>query len=98
MAASATATGNTKAHSSDYWVLFATISAGSMAYFASTALNIALPAIQRDLNARAADLLWISNAYVIVQASLLIVCGSLADRYGRNRLCMSGIVFFATSS
>ncbi len=98
MAASATAQRKAKSRTLDYWVLVATISAGSMAYVASTALNVALPAIQRDLNARAADLLWISNSYVIMQASLLIVCGSLADRYGRNRLCMLGIVFFAIAS
>ena len=69
-----------------------------MAYVASTALNVALPAIQRELNAHAADLLWISNSYVIAQASFLIVCGSLSDRYGRNRLCMLGILFFGLAS
>ena len=50
----------------DVWVLFATVAAASMAFVASTALNVSLSAIQKDLNARGADLLWISNSYVIV--------------------------------
>ncbi len=69
-----------------------------MAYVASTSLSVALPAIQREFGARGADLLWISNSYVIVQASLLIVCGSLSDRYGRNRVCLIGILLFALAS
>lgn len=82
----------------DYALLFATISAASMAYVGSTALNIALPAIQIDLDARGADLLWISNSYIIVQASLLVVFGSLADRFGRNHVCMLGILIFGIAS
>lgn len=79
-------------------MLFATIAAASMAFVASTALNVSLSAIQKDLNARGADLLWISNSYVIVQASLFIVCGSLSDRYGRNRVCIIGMLLFGAAS
>lgn len=82
----------------DYLLLFATISAASTAYVGSTALNVALPAIQIDLNARGADLLWISNSYIIVQASLLVVFGSLSDRFGRNHICMLGILLFGIAS
>ena len=82
----------------DYSVLFATIAAASTAYVGSTALNVALPAIQIDLNARGADLLWISNSYIIVQASLLVVFGSLSDRFGRNHICMLGILLFGIAS
>ncbi len=82
----------------DYSVLFATIAAASTAYIGSTALNVALPAIQIDLNARGADLLWISNSYIIVQASLLVVFGSLSDRFGRNHICMLGILLFGIAS
>ena len=81
-----------------FWVLFATISAASMAFVASTSLNVALPAIQRELNARGADLIWIPNAYVLVQASLIVVGGSLGDHFGRNRVCMWGIVIFGLAS
>lgn len=82
----------------DYLLLFATISAASTAYVGSTALNVALPAIQVELNARGADLLWISNSYIIVQASLLVVFGSLSDRFGRNHVCLLGILLFGIAS
>ena len=81
-----------------YWVLLATILAASMAFVGSTALNVSLPAIQRDLDARGADLLWISNSYAIVQASLIVVGGSLSDYYGRNRICLLGMLIFGVAS
>lgn len=81
-----------------YWVLFASILAASMAFVASTSLNVALPAIQVELNARGADLIWIPNAYVMVQASLIVVSGAMGDYYGRKRICMLGIVLFALAS
>jgi len=81
-----------------FWVLFATISAASMAFVASSSLNVALPAIQVELNARGADLIWIPNAYVMVQASLIVVTGSMGDHYGRKRVCLLGILLFALAS
>ena len=81
-----------------FWVLFATISAASMAFVASTSLNVALPAIQVELGARGADLIWIPNAYVLVQASLIVVTGSMGDHYGRNRICLLGIFLFGLAS
>ena len=81
-----------------YQVLFATISAASMAFVASTSLNVALPAIQVELGARGADLIWIPNSYVLVQASLIVVAGSLGDHYGRNRVCLWGILIFGLAS
>jgi len=79
-------------------VLFATICAASMAFVASSSLNVALPAIQQELGARGADLIWIPNAYVMVQASLIVVTGSLGDHYGRNRVCLVGILLFGLAS
>ena len=81
-----------------FWVLFASIAAASMAFVASSSLNVALPAIQRELGARGADLIWIPNAYVMVQASLIVVTGSLGDHYGRNRVCLLGILLFGLAS
>ena len=81
-----------------YYVLFATIAAASMAFVASSSLNVALPAIQVELGARGADLIWIPNAYVMVQASLIVVTGSLGDHYGRNRVCLWGILLFGLAS
>ena len=81
-----------------FWVLFATILASSMAFIDSTALNVALPALQNDLQANASDLLWIVNAYALLLASLLLVGGSLGDHYGRKRMFMVGIVLFAMTT
>ena len=90
-----TVTGN---RATNFWVLFASIAAASMAFVASSSLNVALPAIQRELGARGADLIWIPNAYVMVQASLIVVTGSLGDHYGRNRVCLLGILLFGLAS
>ncbi len=95
MVASSARTG---AASTGFWVLFAAISSASMAFVASTSLNVALPAIQRELGARGADLIWIPNAYVMVQASLIVVAGSMGDHYGRNRVCLAGILLFGLAS
>ncbi len=81
-----------------FWVLFATISAASMAFVASSSLNVALPSIQTELGARGADLIWIPNAYVMVQASLIVVTGSMGDHYGRVRVCLIGILLFGLAS
>lgn len=81
-----------------YIVLIATICAASMAFVASSSLNVALPAIQVELGARGADLIWIPNAYVMVQASLIVVTGSMGDHYGRNRVLLWGILLFGLAS
>lgn len=80
------------------WVLFATILASSMAFIDGSALNVALPALQRDLKATGAELLWIVNAYALFLAALLLVGGALGDRFGRKRVFGIGIVVFAVSS
>ena len=80
------------------WVLFATILASSMAFIDSTALNVALPALQADLGASGPDLLWIVNAYTLLLAALLLVGGALGDRFGRRRVFMLGIGLFAGAS
>lgn len=82
----------------DLWVLFATISASSMAFIGGSALNVALPAIQRDLGASGADLLWIVNSYALLLASLILVGGSLGDHYGRKRVYLIGIIVFSITS
>jgi len=80
------------------WVLLATILASSMAFIDSSALNVALPAIQADLGASGAQLLWVVNAYSLMLASLILVGGSLGDHLGRKRVFMIGISLFAAAS
>src|SRR5271165_173204 len=82
----------------ELWVLVATILVSSMAFIDSSALNVALPTIQRDLNISSADLFWIVNAYGLMISSLILVGGSLGDHYGRKRVFIFGIGLFTISS
>jgi EmrB/QacA subfamily drug resistance transporter len=61
-------------------------------------LNVALPTLVRDLHATTTELQWIVDAYVIVFAGLLLVAGSVADRIGRKRVFIAGLVAFAAGS
>ena len=80
------------------WVLIATIAASAMTFIDGSALNVALSAIQTDLGASGADLLWIINSYLLFLAALLLLGGSLGDHYGRKRVLMIGIGVFLVAS
>lgn len=79
-------------------VLISTILASSMAFIDSTALNVALPRLQADLGMNASELVWVVNAYALFLSALILVGGSLGDRYGRKRIFMTGIALFAGAS
>lgn len=79
------------------WVLFATISASSMAFLMQSALNVAVPAIQADFGATGLEQVWIVNAYQLVLSALIMLGGSLGDLYGRKRVYMTGIVLFTVA-
>ncbi|MFF2845881.1 MFS transporter [Streptomyces sp. NPDC058001] len=64
----------------------------------TTVLNVALPSIQRDLDASVAGLQWTIDAYTLVLASLLMLAGSTADRIGRRRVFKYGLVLFTLGS
>lgn len=80
------------------WVLLATILASSMAFIDTNVLFVALPAIQAELKGSGSELLWISNAYALLLAALILVGGSLGDVLGRKRILMVGIALFAGAS
>src|ERR1700678_3764405 len=63
-----------------------------------TIVNVALPAIQRDLHASLAGLQWILDAYTLVVASLLMLAGSMSDRFGRRRVFQIGLGLFTVGS
>ncbi|NIR48922.1 MFS transporter [candidate division KSB1 bacterium] len=80
------------------WVLVSTILASSMTFIDYSALNVALPALQRDLGITGAELLWVVNAYALFLSALLLVGGSLGDLYGRKRIFILGIAIFTVAS
>src|SRR5215469_11129995 len=80
------------------WILVATILGSSMAFIDSTVVNVALPALQRGLQATASDVQWVVEAYALFLSSLILVGGALGDRYGRKRIFAIGIVLFALAS
>ena len=80
------------------WVLVAAIMGSSMAFIDGTVVNVALPAIQRDLHASAFEAQWVVESYALFLASLLLVGGSLGDRFGRRRLFAIGVAIFGLAS
>ncbi|MEU9985250.1 MFS transporter [Streptomyces sp. NPDC048045] len=64
----------------------------------NTVLNVALPSLQRELHAATSGLQWTIDAYTLVLASLLMLAGSTADRIGRKRVFMAGLVVFSIGS
>src|SRR5438128_11878208 len=80
------------------WVLVATILGSSMAFIDGTVVNVALPALQSALNATVTDVQWVIEAYSLLLSALLLVGGSLGDRYGRRRVFIIGVVIFAAAS
>ncbi len=80
------------------WVLAATVLGSSLAFIDSTVVNVALPALQTALQATVSDVQWVVESYALFLAALLLVGGSLGDRYGRRRIFTLGIVVFAIAS
>ncbi|HEY2565474.1 MAG TPA: MFS transporter [Acidimicrobiales bacterium] len=64
----------------------------------NTIVNVALPSIQRDFHASVSGLQWTVDAYLVVLASLLMLSGSMADRFGRRRTFQLGLVIFTLGS
>ena len=64
----------------------------------NTVLNIALPTIQRDLNASAGELVWAIDSYILAFAALLFTWGALGDRFGRKRVLVIGLIIFGIAS
>ena len=75
--------------------LLATILGSTIVFLDSTVVNVALPAIQEDLDTGLAGQQWIVEAYMLALVSLLLVGGSLGDLYGRRRLFVIGLIGFA---
>ena len=80
------------------WVLAATVLGSAVVFLTSTVVNVALPAIGDALGAGTAAVQWVVNGYLLSLASLILIGGSLGDRFGRKRLLVVGSAAFAVTS
>ncbi|GAA2636983.1 MFS transporter [Streptomyces vastus] len=80
------------------WILLTTVLGSSMAMLDSTVVNVALPRIGRDLDADLAALQWTVNAYMVTLAGLILLGGALGDRFGRRKVFVVGVIWFAAAS
>lgn len=80
------------------WVLTAAILASTIAYVDESVVNVALPTIEKDLAASAVVIQWLVNAYTLSLAALLLIGGAAADRFGRRKMFIVGVVMFAAAS
>src|SRR6185437_13489409 len=80
------------------WTLAATILGSSMVFIDGTVVNVALPVLQRKLNANVTDVQWVIEVYTLFLAALLLLGGSLGDRFGRKKIYAIGVTVFALAS
>ena len=80
------------------WVLAITVLGSGIAALDATVVNIALPAIGRDFHTGIAALQWVMTSYILTLAAFLLIGGSLGDRFGRRKVYLIGIVWFALAS
>jgi EmrB/QacA subfamily drug resistance transporter len=80
------------------WVIIATTLGSAMAYIDGSVVNVALPAIEKDLATSVTVIQWVVNAYELCLAALLLIGGAAGDQFGRRRLFVLGIVIFAAAS
>src|SRR6266540_3056202 len=80
------------------WTLGATILGSSMTFIDATVVNVALPALQTDLQATITDVQWVIEAYALFLGALILVGGSLGDQFGRKRVFLLGVVLFTVAS
>ena len=80
------------------WTLLTVCLATFMLLLDITVVNVALPDIQRELDASFTDLQWVVDAYSLMLASVLLTAGSLADLFGRKRVFIIGLVLFTVAS
>jgi EmrB/QacA subfamily drug resistance transporter len=80
------------------WVVVVTVLASGMAFLDATAVQVALPSIGRELDASLSGLQWTVSSYTLTLAALILLGGSLGDRYGRRRVFVIGVIWFAATS
>src|SRR6202012_2491184 len=90
--------GKSAAGNNANWVLVVAILGSGLAFLDGSVVNVALPALQAAFRATGADLQWVVEAYALLLAALLLIGGSLGDRYGRRLVFLIGVVIFTAAS
>ena len=80
------------------WTVAATVLGSGMAFLDGTVVNVALPSISEDLGTSVMGLQWIVNAYLVTLSALLLLGGSLGDRYGHRTVFVAGAAIFTAAS
>ena len=80
------------------WVLIAAILGSTMPFIDSTAVNVSLPVLQRELHATSGQTQWVIEGYALFLSALILLGGALGDLYGRRRIFTCGVVLFAAAS
>ena len=88
----------TEPHPRRWWILSILCTSLTLVVISMSSLNVAIPSIQRALDASGSELQWIVDAYVLVFAGLLLPFGALGDRWGRKGVLLTGLSIFGTLS
>ncbi|HYG81537.1 MAG TPA: MFS transporter [Pyrinomonadaceae bacterium] len=86
------------AQSAGRWVLAAAVIGSGITFIDGTVVNVALPVLQERLDATVVEAQWVVESYLLLLAALILVGGSLGDRYGRRRVFSLGVAVFAAAS
>jgi len=80
------------------WILMATIIGSGMVMIDGTAVNVALPVLQEELNLGVTEVQWVVESYALILSALLLLGGTLGDHFGRRRIFTTGIALFTVAS
>ena len=80
------------------WVIITAVLGSGVVFLDGTVVNVALPALSRDLNASVRGLQWILDSYLVTLSALLLLGGSAGDRYGRRSMFVAGLGGFVVAS
>jgi EmrB/QacA subfamily drug resistance transporter len=80
------------------WVLTAAILGSSISFIDGTVVNVALPVLQQELGASVGEAQWVIESYALMLSALILVGGSMGDRYGRKRIFAIGVLIFGVAS
>jgi EmrB/QacA subfamily drug resistance transporter len=80
------------------WVLVAAILGSSMSFIDATAVNVALPIVQREFGATSGQMQWVIEAYALFLSALILAGGALGDLFGRRKMFVIGIAIFTLAS